>query len=290
MNLLPQTTLCRPFSNPTSNHTSPSIPKSKKPFPQLLCKNFAISHQNFSFPLMTRSKTAKDLVWNIKHNTVGSPGQRRQVTQILRIQISLSKFKLIIDSNRPFETTLFSSQIKHLSSVDTLEIIFDQKLACINKGLRALNIYLPHLKKLTNLYLTFSASEFPHSKFFQQLFQSIKTLRDLTSLSLKFMSPINLPDACLDLLTFHFCKLTQLRSLAFIFILPRQLTNRSIHSLALALPKLESLSKIEIQLIGFNELLNTMTIANSTILQFFSGFQALKNLTDITFNFTKSKI
>jgi len=122
-----------PLQNSTFNQTSLSIPKTKKLFPQLPSKNYTISLQNLSNPLTTLPKNTKSFVWNLQDRAKICPERRRKVAHVLRNQISLSKLKLIFDSKRPFESMLFSSQIKHLPSLDTLELEFNKDLASIFK-------------------------------------------------------------------------------------------------------------------------------------------------------------
>jgi len=273
---------------PPSNSLSPSFPKMKSPFTQFVYNNYTINSHNLTNSQMTRSKTAKGLTWSFRNYTESFPERTRKAAYIIQNQTSLSKLKLILDSQRTFENHLLLFQTQHLPSLTTLELDINRKSISIIDAFKVLAIYLPHLRNLATLIITFNFTTLPGLQSFYRLLKSIKTLRNLTNLSLTFMCPVNMKDSYLDLLASQLCKLTHLHSLTLVFDNSKQLTNHSINSLALTLSKLSLLKKIQITLSGFNKIPNMVT--SSTILQFFSSFQALKNLTDITLDLKRSMI
>ncbi len=154
MNIVsPQTPLDKPPSNPILSQSSPSM---RTPFTQLVYKNYTMSSHNLTNSQMTRSKTAKGLTWNFRNYEESFPERTLKVIHIIQNQTSLSKLKLILNLKRPFETHLLLSQIKYLSSLNTLELDINGKLISITDNFKTLAIYFPHLRNLTTLIMTFN--------------------------------------------------------------------------------------------------------------------------------------
>ena len=163
----------------------------------------------------------------------------------MKTKVPFQNWILFFYPKTTLQATLLLSQIKRLSSLEILDLQFQSKLL---RDFKAFTHNLPYLKKFKTLNITFCYLDFSGSPLFCQFLRSLNVLR----------------------------KLTQLHSLKLYFHHPSQITNQSIYSLASLLPELHSLKKVHIQFVGIGSL------KSSTILQFFSSFGSLKNLTDIT--------
>lgn len=175
----------------------------------------------------------------------------------------------------PTSIISFFSQIKNLQSLTTFNLQVSQffrfhTTSCLKPLIKS----LASLKKLSNLNIIIENS-IKDLELLKMLFKYLQRIKTLTSISLSFCLFNSMPTSTLDGLSSGLAKLLQLRNLELHFEEPFELHGEMINKLALVLPRLHLLAKIDIRFDEFS------TDADA-ILNLFSCLKKIKTLSDIS--------
>lgn len=180
------------------------------------------------------------------------------------------------DAGLPTPVTSFFSQIKNLQFLTTFNLKISPQSSWFQTQtcLKPLLMSLASLKNLSNFNIMF-ISYLPNLKFLNMLFKYLQRIKTLTNVSIIFWISYGLSTSHLNVFSSGLRKLLQLRSLELRFDKPSELHKYTITQLALTLPKLPFLTKINIR---FRE----DSITPDTILNLFTGLKDMKALSDLS--------
>jgi len=205
----------------------------------------------------------------------------QQLPKTLASQHKLSKLEYEFKPNffpesDPFPTPIknFFSQIKNLQSTTAFSLHVSQSFRfSVQSCLQPLMMSLASLKNLSSLSIKFCSS-IRDLELLKMLFKYLKRIKTLANISISFkiLNTLSIPH--LDILSSGLSKLLQLRSLELSFDEPFELHGYMINRLTLTLPKLHFLTKI---CFHFNE----ESIPSDAVLKLFSCFKNIKTLSDL---------
>ena len=241
-------------------------------------KEIILDKRRFSKSLLTHFKTSKSSRYTTIHGQRGHHFMK-DCQKVLRTQLQLSKLHLLLESWKSFENKYLLSQIRHLTSLSSLILIFggDSKHHIIPE--KALSKTLISLKQLKHLDLFFINLSFDDPELFKNLAKSLHKVSKVSSLSLEFFNCQSLTSLHYNFLLSKLPKFNALRSLMLGFSHSDDLLDVDINTLISMLNRLSLLTKIGLSIIATRQKI----LPGSTLVKLFKAFQSMKNLSNLTF-------